>query len=197
MDYVILIGLFVLFYLIVVASIFKSEGISLFGLIVDAAFVIILTVFYFIGKKATDIDISNYFYFMIVGSLVYMYTAVKMFWIKPELVQYLILKETDSKGEEIEDLESYLQTARIRSVYYFIVSVALMVIIFLVIPSPINEEFIAFDKFLVFVSICIFLVSFIIDVVRKIRYGIFFFKSIAPLMTIIWMIISVFILLKR
>lgn len=198
MIYIVLVGLFALFYLIIFTSLIKSEGISFFGLLLDVVLVVILIIFYFIGKNLDGYKLQTYFECTTVGSYVYMYFAIKMFWIKPALLEYYILKEsgdTEDIKEEIEEKELHIQTARIRAIYYFLVAVALFIITKILMVNGIDDNLLSLHMFLILGGILTFLVKLIIDIINKIRYGIFLFKSLIPLIVTIWIFIATKILL--
>nr|WP_269835703.1 DUF5080 family protein [Staphylococcus pasteuri] len=75
----------------------KAEGISFLSLLLDLIIIVMLIIFYFIGGRLSEHDLSNYIAFTLIGSYIYMYYAVKNFWIKPKLVKYLVGKNYKKK----------------------------------------------------------------------------------------------------
>ncbi|GAB5772236.1 hypothetical protein JMUB7517_27750 [Staphylococcus aureus] len=57
-----------------------------------------------------------------------MYFAIKCLWVKPKVVNYLIAKELGESKEVIEEQELDLQTSKIRGIYFFIISVVMLII---------------------------------------------------------------------
>ena len=54
-----------------IASLFKSEGFSIIGLILDVVIMGTLIFYYFIGARFVDNDLSNFLMFMDTGSYFY------------------------------------------------------------------------------------------------------------------------------
>ncbi|WP_460997064.1 DUF5080 family protein, partial [Staphylococcus aureus] len=81
---------------------------------------------YCIGARFVDHDLSNFLLFMATGSYIFMYFAIKCIWVKPKVVNYVIAKELCESKEVIEELELDLQTSKIRGLYFFIISVAML-----------------------------------------------------------------------
>ncbi len=124
----ILITIFAIYYIAMIASLFKSEGFSIIGLILDVVILGTLIFYYFIGARFVDNDLSNFLAFMHLGPFVYMYFAIKCLWVKPKVVNYLIAKELDESKEVIEEQELDLQTSKIRGIYFFIIAVVMLII---------------------------------------------------------------------
>lgn len=57
----ILITIFAIYYIAMIASLFKSEGFSIIGLILDVVIMGTLIFYYFIGARFVDHDLSNFF----------------------------------------------------------------------------------------------------------------------------------------
>ena len=49
----------------------------------------------------------------------YIYFAIKNFWTKPKVLNYLISKKENANQDDIEYQELDLQVSKIKSVYYF------------------------------------------------------------------------------
>ncbi|HCZ7178057.1 TPA: DUF5080 family protein, partial [Staphylococcus aureus] len=73
----ILITIFAIYYIAMIASLFKSEGFSIIGLILDIVILTTLIFYYFVGARFVDHDLSNFLAFMHLGSFVYIYFAIK------------------------------------------------------------------------------------------------------------------------
>ncbi|HHW5064315.1 TPA: DUF5080 family protein, partial [Staphylococcus aureus] len=56
----ILLTVFALFYIAMIASLFKSEGFSIIGLILDIVILTTLIFYYFVGASFVDNDLSNF-----------------------------------------------------------------------------------------------------------------------------------------
>lgn len=194
MVFVVLIGLFILFYTIIFVSLLKTEGFAILPLCIDLLILISIIVFYYIGGYLKPKDLSNYLMFTMYGSYVYMYFAIKYFWIKPKVVEYVILKEHLNSDEDLEERELNLQTARVRSVYYFIISVMLFIITKIRMNIDLKDDAVSVNSTLMLIGIIIIVLWLIIDFYRKGRYGIFLFKTIVPLTVTIWIIITTLIL---
>lgn len=99
----ILIIIFVIYYIVMIVSLFKSEGFLIIGLILDVVIMGILIFYYFIGVCFVDYDLSNFLMFMDIGLYIFMYFVIKCLWVKFKVVNYLIVKELGEFKEVIEE----------------------------------------------------------------------------------------------
>ncbi|PTJ62837.1 DUF5080 domain-containing protein, partial [Staphylococcus saprophyticus] len=129
-----------------------------------------------------------------LGSYIYMYFAIKSFWVKPRLLNYLIHKDQNPESEELETQELDLQTARIKAVYYFILSIALLIITKFKMVNALREDALSMNPIFIFIGIIIILVWLVLDIYRKKKYDIFLFKTIVPLFVTSWIIFGTIIL---
>ncbi|PTH56159.1 DUF5080 domain-containing protein, partial [Staphylococcus arlettae] len=125
---------------------------------------------------------------------IYMYFAIKSFWVKPRLLNYLIHKDQNPESEELETQELDLQTARIKAVYYFILSIALLIITKFKMVNALREDALSMNPIFIFIGIIIILVWLVLDIYRKKKYDIFLFKTIVPLFVTSWIIFGTIIL---
>ena len=123
--------------------------------------------FYYIGGYLKPKDLSNYLMFTMYGSYVYMYFVIKYFWIKPKVVEYVILKEHLNSDEDLEERELNLQTARVRSVYYFIISVMLFIITKLRMNIDLKDDAVSVNSTLMLIGIIIIVLWLIIDFIER------------------------------
>ncbi|CDR64636.1 TPA: DUF5080 family protein [Staphylococcus argenteus] len=190
----ILITIFAIYYIAMIASLFKSEGFSIIGLILDVVIMGTLIFYYFIGARFVDNDLSNFLMFMDIGSYIFMYLAIKCLWVKPKVVNYLIAKELGEPKEVIEEQELDLQTSKIRGIYFFIISVVMLIITKLRMQPELQADAVSMNPVFIFIGVIIILIWLILDIYRKKKYGIFLFKTIVPLVVTIWIIIATIIL---
>ncbi|HCY5892828.1 TPA: DUF5080 family protein [Staphylococcus aureus] len=190
----ILITIFAIYYIAMIASLFKSEGFSIIGLILDVVIMGTLIFYYFIGARFVDNDLSNFLMFMDTGSYIFMYFAIKYLWVKPKVVNYLIAKELGESKEVIEEQELDLQTSKIRGIYFFIISVVMLIITKLRMQPELQADAISMNPVFIFVGVIIILIWLVLDIYRKKKYGIFLFKTIVPLVVTTWIIIVTIIL---
>ncbi|HII0976596.1 TPA: DUF5080 family protein [Staphylococcus aureus] len=181
----ILITIFAIYYIAMIASLFKSEGFSIIGLILDVVIMGTLIFYYFIGARFVDHDLSNFLMFMDTGSYIFMYFAIKCLWVKPKVVNYLIAKELGESKEVIEEQELDLQTSKIRGIYFFIISVVMLIITKLRMQPELQADAISMNPVFIFVGVIIILIWLVLDIYRKKKYGIFLFKTIVPLVVTI------------
>ncbi|MHB7915699.1 DUF5080 family protein [Staphylococcus haemolyticus] len=190
MVYFVLIGVFIIFYLALFDSLLKSENFSILSIFLDFVIVIMLIIFHFIGNKLTGNNLSNYVAFTLIGSFVYMYYAIKNFWTKPKVLNYLINKEENVNQEDIEYQKLDLQISKIKSVYYFLIAVVLLILTKIHIDSEIKEDILSMNPVFIFLGMIIIVIWLIMDLYRKKKYGIFLFKSLIPIVVTIWIIMS-------
>lgn len=160
----ILLTVFALFYIAMIASLFKSEGFSIIGLILDIVILTTLIFYYFVGASFVDNDLSNFLAFMNFGSFVYMYYAIKCLWVKPKVVNYLIAKELGESKEVIEEQELDLQTSKIRGIYFFIISVVMLIITKLRMQPELQADAISMNPVFIFVGVIIILIWLVLDI---------------------------------
>lgn len=194
MIYIVLFGLFVIFYAAIMSSLFKIEGGLLISLLIDLGIIIALVVFYVIGGHLELHDLHNYLMFTYFGSYIYMYFAIKTFWTKPRLLKYMVEKEQDIDQEQLEVQESDLRSSRIRSVYYFIISLVLMWFTHIHMHPLLQEDLISVDPVIIFIGFIITIIWLILDIYRKIKYGVFLFKTIVPLVVTIYIFVNSIVL---
>ncbi|NFW65133.1 DUF5080 family protein, partial [Staphylococcus aureus] len=124
----------------------------------------------------------------------FMYFAIKCLWVKPKVVNYLIAKELGESKEVIEEQELDLQTSKIRGIYFFIISVVMLIITKLRMQPELQADAISMNPVFIFVGVIIILIWLVLDIYRKKKYGIFLFKTIVPLVVTTWIIIVTIIL---
>lgn len=190
----ILITIFAIYYIAMIASLFKSEGFSIIGLILDIVILTTLIFYYFVGARFVDHDLSNFLAFMHLGSFVYIYFAIKCLWVKPKVVNYLIAKELDESKEVIEEQELDLQTSKIRGIYFFIIAVVMLIIAKLRMQPGLQVDALSMNPVFIFIGVIIILIWLVLDIYRKKKYGIFLFKTIVPLVVTTWIIIATIVL---
>ncbi|BBN30747.1 TPA: DUF5080 family protein [Staphylococcus argenteus] len=190
----ILITIFAIYYIAMIASLFKSEGFSIIGLLLDIVIMGTLIFYYFVGARFVDNDLSNFLMFMDTGSYIFMYLAIKCLWVKPKVVNYLIAKELDESKEVIEEQELDLQTSKIRGIYFFIIAVVMLIITKLRMQPELQADAVSMNPVFIFIGVIIILIWLILDIYRKKKYGIFLFKTIVPLVVTTWIIIATIIL---
>lgn len=194
MVYFVLVSLFIIFYAVIFVSLLKSEGFSILSFAVYVLILIGLISFYFIGGRLEGHDLSNFLMFTHLGSYIYMYFAIKHFWVKPHLLKYIIHKDQNPESEELDFQELDLQTARIRAIYYFILSIVLLTITKLKMVDALREDALSMNPVFIFIGIIIILIWLALDIYRKKKYDIFLFKTIVPLFVTSWIIFGTIIL---
>lgn len=106
----------------------------------------------------------------------------------------MIAKELGESKEVIEEQELDLQTSKIRGIYFFIISVVMLIITKLRMQPELQADAISMNPVFIFVGVIIILIWLVLDIYRKKKYGIFLFKTIVPLVVTIWIIIATIIL---
>ena len=119
-----------------------------------------------------------------------MYFAIKNFWTKPKVLNYLISKQENANQDDIEYQELDLQVSKIKSVYYFLIAIALLILTKIHIVSDIKADSLSMNPVFIFVGMIIIVIWLIMDLYRKKKYGIFLFKSLIPIVVTVWIIIS-------
>lgn len=189
----VLVGLFIIFYAVILVSLMKAEGFSLFSLVIDILILASLIALYFIGGNMRGQDLSNFLMFTHLGSFIFMYFAIKSFWVKPKLLIYLVQKKENVDDKDLEFQELDFLTSRIKASYYFILAIVLLIITKLRMVPELKEDALSMNPVFIFIGIIIIFIWLIIDIYRKKKYGIFLFKTIVPLIVTIWIIIGTII----
>ena len=83
-----------------------------------------------------------------------------------------------------------LQVSKIKSVYYFLIAIALLILTKIHIVSDIKADSLSMNPVFIFVGMIIIVIWLIMDLYRKKKYGIFLFKSLIPIVVTVWIIIS-------
>ncbi len=96
-----------------------------------------------------------------------MYFAIKCLWVKPKVVNYLIAKELGESKEVIEEQELDLQTSKIRGIYFFIISVVMLIITKLRMQPELQADAISMNPVFIFVGVIIILIWLVLDIYRK------------------------------
>ncbi|GGI42048.1 DUF5080 family protein [Mammaliicoccus stepanovicii] len=188
MIYIILVGVFALYYGITFLSLMKTEGIAFFFLLGNIGLIISFIIFYLIGGHLNGNDLSNFVLYTIYGSYFYMYFAFKQLWTKP--MKFKFFKVEDRTDEDRDNFVLELNNCKPRGIYLFISSIVLFCLGIHYITqqdaieiSDLNITFIAF-------GLLIIILWLLMDIYRKIRYKVFIFKTLVPLVVTIWMIIT-------
>ena len=182
------------FYAAIMSSLFKIEGGLFISLLIDLGIIIGLIVIYVIGGHLELHDLRNYLVFTYFGSYIYMYFTIKTFWTKPRLLKYMVEKEQNQDKEQLEIQESDLRSSRVRSVYYLIISVVLMWFTHIHMHPLLQEDIISVDPVIIFIGFIITIIWLILDIYRKIKYGVFLFKTIVPLVVTLYIFINSIVL---
>ncbi|RIO73005.1 DUF5080 family protein, partial [Staphylococcus gallinarum] len=114
--------------------------------------------------------------------------------VKPSLLKDIIHKDQNPESEELDFQELDLQTARIRAIYYFILSIVLLTITKLKMVDALREDALSMNPVFIFIGIIIILIWLALDIYRKKKYDIFLFKTIVPLFVTSWIIFGTIIL---
>ncbi|NHM74557.1 DUF5080 family protein [Staphylococcus sp. 11007852] len=194
MIFIVLFGLFVIFYAAIMSSLFKIEGGLFISLLIDLGIIIGLVVIYVIGGHLELHDLRNYLVFTYFGSYIYMYFTIKTFWTKPRLLKYMVEKEQNQDEEQLEVQESDLRSSRVRSVYYLIISIVLMWFTHIHMHPLLQEDIISVDPVIIFIGFIITIIWLILDIYRKIKYGVFLFKTIVPLVVTLYIFVNSIVL---
>nr|WP_301952610.1 DUF5080 family protein [Staphylococcus epidermidis] len=89
---------------------------------------------------------------------------------------------------EYQELD--LQVSKIKSVYYFLIAIVLLILTKVHIVSDIKADSLSMNPIFIFVGMIIIVIWLIMDLYRKKKNGIFLFKSLIPIVVTVWIIIS-------
>lgn len=189
-----LIGLFAIFIAVIFGSLLKSERFSISFIIIDIAIILSLFGIYNLGLYQIGKDLNDYIMFTHLGSLIFMYLAVKFFWIKPTRVKYLLLKAQNDNEIDLDKYELYLKTSKIRAGYYFGISIILLLITKKRLTIELKEDVLSMNPIFILLGLVLIIVWLILDIYQKKKHGIFLFKTIVPLVVTSWLVIASIIL---
>lgn len=188
MIYIILVGVFALYYGITFLSLMKTEGITIFFLLGNIGLIISFIIFYLIGANLNGNDLSNFVLYTIYGSYFYMYFAFKQLWTKPK--KFKFFKVEDRTDEERDNFILELNNSKPRGIYLFITSIVLFCLGNHFLTQQVALELNDLNSMFIGIGLIIIILWLLMDIYRKIRYKVFIFKTIVPIVVTIWMIIT-------
>lgn len=106
----------------------------------------------------------------------------------------MVEKEQNQDEEQLEVQESDLRSSRVRTVYYLIISVVLMWFTHIHMHPLLQEDIISVDPVIIFIGFIITIIWLILDIYRKIKYGVFLFKTIVPLVVTLYIFVNSIVL---
>ena len=110
-------------------------------------------------------------------------------------MKYLVGKKLQEEEEDLEYQKLDIQTSRTKSKYYGAVAILLLVFTKIYITPDLKEDSLSTVSIFIPIGIIIILIWLILDLYRKKQFGIFFFKSLIPMVVTVWIFVSIVILI--
>ncbi|MBU4988096.1 DUF5080 family protein [Staphylococcus aureus] len=188
MEFLLLIVVAGLYYIIYLTAVMYSEKIVVLPIIIYAIlFVIIGITYIFIGDSYDQL--TNFNVILYMGSLFYAWMAIRNLWNRPLLLKYKNITDSSSgivnKSEynSVESLRINIEIAKYKGIISLIVAIVLTVLMTLKSTPQITAE--TRD-----LSISFFIIIFAVwDLFIRVRKGAFAFVVIRPILFSCWIFI--------
>ncbi|HCW9993110.1 TPA: DUF5080 family protein [Staphylococcus aureus] len=188
MEFLLLIVVAGLYYIIYLTAVMYSEKIVVLPIIIYAiVFVIIGITYIFIGDSYDQL--TNFNVILYMGSLFYAWMAIRNLWNRPLLLKYKNITDSSSgivnKSEynSVESLRINIEIAKYKGIISLIVAIVLTVLMTLKSTPQITAE--TRD-----LSISFFIIIFAVwDLFIRVRKGAFAFVVIRPILFSCWLFI--------
>ncbi|WP_089537760.1 DUF5080 family protein [Staphylococcus aureus] len=194
MEFLLLIVVAGLYYIIYLTAVMYSEKIVVLPIIIYAiVFVIIGITYIFIGDSYDQL--TNFNVILYMGSLFYAWMAIRNLWNRPLLLKYKNITDSSSgivnKSEynSVESLRINIEIAKYKGIISLIVAIVLTVLMTLKSTPQITAETRDLSISFFILSLFIIIIFAVWDLIIRIRKGTFAFVVISPLFFNCWLFI--------
>ncbi|HCX2121282.1 TPA: DUF5080 family protein [Staphylococcus aureus] len=194
MEFLLLIVVAVLYYIIYLTAVMYSEKIVVLPIIIYAiVFVVIGITYIFIGDiydKLTNFNVILY-----MGSLFYAWLAIRNLWNRPLLLKYKNITDSSSgivnKSEynSVESLRINIEIAKYKGIISLIVAIVLTVLMTLKSTPQITAETRDLSISFFILTLFIIIIFAVWDLIIRVRKGAFAFVVIRPILFSCWLFI--------
>ncbi|MBD6728107.1 DUF5080 family protein [Staphylococcus aureus] len=194
MEFLLLIVVAGLYYIIYLTAVMYSEKIVVLPIIIYAiVFVIIGITYIFIGDSYDQL--TNFNVILYMGSLFYAWMAIRNLWNRPLLLKYKNITDSSSgivnKSEynSFESLRINIEIAKYKGIISLIVAIVLTVLMTLKSTPQITAETRDLSISFFILSLFIIIIFAVWDLFIRVRKGAFAFVVIRPILFSCWLFI--------
>ncbi|UIZ17914.1 DUF5080 family protein [Staphylococcus aureus] len=194
MEFLLLIVVAGLYYIIYLTAVMYSERIVVLPIIIYAiVFVVIGITYIFIGDSYDQL--TNFNVILYMASLFYAWMAIRNLWNRPLLLKYKNITDSSSgivnKSEynSVESLRINIEIAKYNGIISLIVAIVLTVLMTLKSTPQITAETRDFSISFFILSLFIIIIFAVWDLIIRVRKGTFAFVVIRPILFSCWLFI--------
>lgn len=194
MEFLLLIVVAGLYYIIYLTAVMYSEKIVVLPIIIYAIlFVIIGITYIFIGDSYDQL--TNFNVILYMGSLFYAWMVIRNLWNRPLLLKYKNITDSSSgivnKSEynSVESLRINIEIAKYKGIISLIVAIVLTVLMTLKSTPQITAETRDLSISFFILSLFIIIIFAVWDLFIRVRKGAFAFVVIRPILFSCWIFI--------
>ncbi|EJX1691723.1 DUF5080 family protein [Staphylococcus aureus] len=194
MEFLLLIVVAGLYYIIYLTAVMYSEKIVVLPIIIYAiVFVVIGITYIFIGDSYDQL--TNFNVILYMGSLFYAWMAIRNIWNRPLLLKYKNITVSSSgivnKSEynSVESLRINIEIAKYKGIISLIVAIVLTVLMTLKSTPQITAETRDLSISFFILSLFIIVIFAVWDLIIRVRKGAFAFVVIRPILFSCWLFI--------
>ncbi|MDI1932496.1 DUF5080 family protein [Staphylococcus aureus] len=194
MEFLLLIVVAGLYYIIYLTAVMYSEKIIVLPIIIYAiVFVVIGITYIFIGDSYDQL--TNFNVILYMGSLFYAWMAIRNIWNRPLLLKYKNITDSSSgivnKSEynSVESLRINIEIAKYKGIISLIVAIVLTVLMTLKSTPQITAETRDLSISFFILSLFIIVIFAVWDLIIRVRKGAFAFVVIRPILFSCWLFI--------
>ncbi|HFD6025400.1 TPA: DUF5080 family protein [Staphylococcus aureus] len=194
MEFLLLIVVAGLYYIIYLTAVMYSEKIVVLPIIIYAiVFVVIGITYIFIGDSYDQL--TNFNVTLYMGSLFYAWMAIRNLWNRPLLLKYKNITDSSSgivnKSEynSVESLRINIEIAKYKGIISLIVAIVLTVLMTLKSTPQITAETRDLSISFFILSLFIIVIFAVWDLIIRVRKGAFTFVVIRPILFSCWLFI--------
>ncbi|HDJ3184219.1 TPA: DUF5080 family protein [Staphylococcus aureus] len=194
MEFLLLIVVAGLYYIIYLTAVMYSEKIVVLPIIIYAiVFVVIGITYIFIGDSYDQL--TNFNVILYMASLFYAWMAIRNLWNRPLLLKYKNITDSSSgivnKSEynSVESLRINIEIAKYKGIISLIVAIVLTVLMTLKSTPQITAETRDFSISFFILSLFIIIIFAVWDLIIRVRKGTFAFVVIRPILFSCWLFI--------
>lgn len=194
MEFLLLIIVFGLYYVVYITYVMYAGGLKLLQLFVYIAVAVLYLIpFFFINNDYNSMQ--NYLLILNMGVVLYAWMAIKGFWSKPlklkieQLTKSPTTTVSENKYEKIEALTITLEASKYKAIISLVISLIFMITMTVKAPPQLRSEFLEGNPVVWVFFFLIFVIYIVIDIVLWIKRKKFAFIAIRPLFVIFWLIL--------
>ncbi len=194
MEFLLLIVVAGLYYIIYLTAVMYSEKIVVLPIIIYAIVFVVIGITYIFIDDSYD-QLTNFNVILYMGSLFYAWMAIRNLWNRPLLLKYKNITDSSSgivnKSEynSVESLRINIEIAKYKGIISLIVAIVLTVLMTLKSTPQITAETRDLSISFFILSLFIIVIFAVWDLIIRVRKGAFTFVVIRPILFSCWLFI--------